>query len=155
MGVGYTFRAATTEDSSGLYEMLMAMHSGTIAGTSPVSPDKVREEIAYVLEFGDVLLAELDGRIIGSIAGAETSDWWSDEIHLADRWFFVYKEHRKSRAALSLVKSFLQVARRAEIKVKLGHVYSGDIARKDSFYERLGLSRVGSLYVDTYGSAAP
>jgi len=43
------------------------------------------------------------------------------EIHLADRWFFVYKEHRKSRTALRLVKSF---------------------------YERLGLSRVGSLYME-------
>jgi hypothetical protein len=30
----------------------------------------------------------------------------------------------------------------------LGHVYSGDIDRKDNFYERLGLCKVGSLFTE-------
>ncbi len=78
----------------------------------------------------------------------ETSDWWSKEKYLSDMWFFVYKEHRKSNIAAKLIKSFMKVAKNSEFKVKLGHVYSGDGDRKDKFYERLGLSKVGSLYTE-------
>ena len=42
----------------------------------------------------------------------------------------------------------MEVGRDAEIKVKLGHVYGFDKDRKDNFYERLGLSKVGSLYME-------
>jgi len=40
------------------------------------------------------------------------------------------------------------LAKNAEVRVKLGHVYTGDGERKDKFYERLGLSKVGSLYME-------
>jgi hypothetical protein len=42
----------------------------------------------------------------------------------------------------------MRVAKEAQFKIKLGHVYSGDGERKDKFYERLGLSKVGSLYTE-------
>jgi len=129
--------------------MLMVMHSGTVDGTSPVNSEKLTLVISDALHRGVVIVAEIDGKIVGSIAGMETSDWWSDKLYLADLWFFVYKEHRKSRAAIKLVRSFLEVGREAKVTVKLGHVYSGDLDRKDNFYERLGMAKVGSLYMET------
>jgi hypothetical protein len=128
--------------------MLMVMHSGTVDGTSPVNSEKIKTAINNVLHRGAAIVAEVDGKIVGSIGGMQTSDWWSDKLYLADLWFFVYKEHRKSRAALRLVKSFLEIGQNTNIKVKLGHVYSGDIDRKDNFYERLGMAKVGSLYME-------
>ena len=128
--------------------MLMAMHSGTVDGTSPINSEKIKTAINNVLHRGAAIVAEVDGKIVGSIGGMQTSDWWSDKLYLADLWFFVYKEHRKSRAALRLVKSFLEIGQNTNIKVKLGHVYSGDIDRKDNFYERLGMAKVGSLYME-------
>ena len=92
---------------------------------------------------------EVDGAIAGSIGGMETSDWWSSDIFIADLFFFVYKEHRQSKIATRLIKSFLKIARDADVRVKLGHVYTGDGERKDKFYERLGLSKVGSLYMES------
>lgn len=141
-------RAATIEDLSELYAMLMVMHSGTVDGTSPINSEKIKTAINNVLHRGAAIVAEVDGKIVGSIGGMQTSDWWSDKLYLADLWFFVYKEHRKSRAALRLVKSFLEIGQNTNIKVKLGHVYSGDIDRKDNFYERLGMAKVGSLYME-------
>ena len=139
---------ATIEDLSELYVMLMAMHSETVDGTSPVNSEKIKTAINNVLHRGAAIVAEVDGKIVGSIGGMQTSDWWSDKLYLADLWFFVYKKHRKSRAALRLVKSFLEIGQNTNIKVKLGHVYSGDIDRKDNFYERLGMAKVGSLYME-------
>ena len=129
--------------------MLLIMHSETIDGTSPVNSEKLTLVISDALHRGVVIVAEVDGKIVGSIAGMETSDWWSDKLYLADLWFFVYKEHRKSKAAIKLVRSFLEVGREAKVTVKLGHVYSGDLDRKDNFYERLGMAKVGSLYMET------
>ena len=141
-------RLATVEDLSELYMMLYVMHSETVDGTSPINSEKLTAVISDALHRGIVIVAEVNGKIVGSIGGMETSDWWSDKLYLADLWFFVYKEHRNSRAALKLVKSFLEIGRDAKIQVKLGHVYSGDIDRKDNFYERLGMAKVGSLYME-------
>ena len=141
-------RLATVEDISEIYMMLMVMHSGTVDGTSPVDSEKLTAAINNTLHKGIVIVFEVDGKIAGSIAGLETSDWWSNDKYFADMWFFVYKEHRKSNIAVKLVKSFMQVAKKSKFKVKLGHVYSGDGDRKDKFFERFGLSKVGSLYTE-------
>ena len=141
-------RLATVEDLSEIYMMLNVMHSETIEGTSPIDSEKLTSAINNALHKGVVIVFDINGKIAGSIAGVETSDWWSSEKYLADMWFFVYKEHRRSNIAAKLIKSFMRIAKEAQFKIKLGHVYSGDGERKDKFYERLGLSKVGSLYTE-------
>ena len=141
-------RLATVEDLSEIYMMLNVMHSETIEGTSPIDSEKLTSAINNALHKGVVIVFDVNGKIAGSIAGVETSDWWSKEKYLADMWFFVYKEHRRSNIAAKLIKSFMRIAKEAQFKIKLGHVYSGDGERKDKFYERLGLSTVGSLYTE-------
>ena len=141
-------RLATVEDLSEIYMMLHVMHSETVSGTSPINSEKLTNAISNALHRGVVIIAEVDCKIVGGIGGMETSDWWSDEKYLGDLFFFVYEEHRKSKIAVNLIKSFMEIGRDAEIKVKLGHVYAGDGDRKDKFYERLGLAKVGSLYME-------
>jgi GNAT superfamily N-acetyltransferase len=141
-------RLATVEDLSELYMMLQVMHSETIDGTSPIDSEKLTSAINNALHRGVVVVAEIDNKIVGSIGGVETSDWWSSEKYLADLFFFVYKEHRKSTIAVKLIKSFMEIGKKANMKMKLGHVYSGDGDRKDKFYERLGFVKAGSLYTE-------
>jgi|TARA_R100000544_G_C2207197_1_gene49954 GNAT superfamily N-acetyltransferase len=141
-------RLATVEDISELYMMLQVMHSETIDGTSPIDSEKLTSAINNALHRGVVVVAEIDNKIVGSIGGMETSDWWSSEKYLADLFFFVYKEHRKSTIAVKLIKSFMEIGKKANMKMKLGHVYSGDGDRKDKFYERLGFVKAGSLYTE-------
>jgi len=141
-------RLATVEDLSELYMMLQVMHSETIDGTSPIDSEKLTSAINNALHRGVVVVAEIDNKIVGSIGGMETSDWWSSEKYLADLFFFVYKEHRKSTIAVKLIKSFMEIGKKANMKMKLGHVYSGDGDRKDKFYERLGFVKAGSLYTE-------
>jgi len=141
-------RLATVEDISELYMMLQVMHSETIDGTSPIDSEKLTSAINNALHRGVVVVAEIDNKIVGSIGGMETSDWWSSEKYLADLFFFVYKEHRKSTIAVKLIKSFMEIGKKTNMKMKLGHVYSGDGDRKDKFYERLGFVKAGSLYTE-------
>ena len=141
-------RMATVQDLSELYVMLHVMHSETIDGTSPIDSEKLISAINTALHKGIVLVFEVDNKIVGSIGGLENSDWWSDKKYLSDLWFFVYKQHRKSNIAVKLIKKFMQIGKKHNINTKLGHVYTGDSERKDKFYERLGLSKVGSLYME-------
>ena len=72
-------RTATPLDISALYGMLHVMHSETVHDVSPVRSDKMVAAISRAIHDGVVLVAEIDGRIIGSIGGAEMTDWWSDK----------------------------------------------------------------------------
>jgi len=141
-------RLATVEDLSDLYMMLQVMHSEAIDGTSPINSEKLTAAINSALHTGVVVVAEIDGKIAGSIGGMQTTDWWSSEKYLADMFYFVYKEHRTSTIAVKLIKSFMEIGKKANIKMKLGHVYTGDGDRKDKFYERLGFVKAGSLYTE-------
>jgi|TARA_R110000803_G_scaffold60341_1_gene119526 N-acetylglutamate synthase-like GNAT family acetyltransferase len=141
-------REATMQDIKPIYEMLLNMHSETKIKLAPVKPEKLYNTIKLALEEGIVLVAEVEGKIIGSLGGMKNCDWWSDEKHLSDIWYYVAPEKRNSLAAIKLVKNFIYSGNSAKLKIKLGHVFSGDIERKDKFFERLGLTKAGSLFVE-------
>ena len=87
-------------------------------------------------------------KLTGSIGGCTTTDWWASEKYLADSWFYVYPDNRKSDIAKNLITDFIKIGKEANMKVRLGHIFSGDLDRKDKFYERLGLVKAGSTYVE-------
>lgn len=141
-------RRATVDDIPELYKLLSAMHDGVVIPIAPMSEGKVLHMIKHMIDKGIVLVAEEKGKIIGSQAGNLASDWWSEEKFLSDMWFFVHPNNRKSRAAIKLVKCFIKIGKELKVKVKLGHVYSGDMDRKDNFFNRLGFVKAGSLFTE-------
>ena len=141
-------RRAFANDISALYAMLREMHSNTELEVSPIDDYKLLNKINEVVHKGLVLVSYEGNEITGSIAGIRISDWWSSEPILSDIWFYVSPLHRKSRSALMLIKAFIKIAKDAKVKIRLGHIYSGDIERKDKFYEKLGLVKAGSTYVE-------
>ena len=141
-------RRAVPDDIPEVYKLLIAMHDGFEVPRSPVSEGKILHMIKHMIDKGIVLLAEDKGKILGTQAGNFSSDWWSEEKFLADTWFFVHPDARKSRAAIKLVKCFIKIGKELKVKVKLGHVYSGDLDRKDKFFNKLGFMKAGSLFVE-------
>jgi|TARA_B110000977_G_C10913195_1_gene430105 GNAT superfamily N-acetyltransferase len=141
-------RRAFANDISALYAMLREMHSNTELEVSPIDDYKLLNKINEIVHKGLVLVSYEGNEITGSIAGIRISDWWSSEPILSDIWFYVSPLHRKSRSALMLIKAFIKIAKDAKVKIRLGHIYSGDIERKDKFYEKLGLVKAGSTYVE-------
>jgi len=141
-------RRAFATDISALYAMLREMHSNTELEVSPIDDYKLLNKINEIVHKGLVLVSYEGNEITGSIAGIRISDWWSSEPILSDIWFYVSPLHRKSRSALMLIKAFIKIAKDAKVKIRLGHIYSGDIERKDKFYEKLGLVKAGSTYVE-------
>tara|TARA_R110002020_G_scaffold189217_3_gene388156 strand:+ start:3978 stop:4415 length:438 start_codon:yes stop_codon:yes gene_type:complete len=141
-------RRANLFDVSALTAMLIEMHNDAEVKLTKVNTEKLVNKINEALHRGVVLVAHKENEIVGSIGGMVVSDWWSDEKHLSDLWFYVSPSARKSKAAVILSKDFIKIAKEAKIPVRLGHVFSGDSDRKDKFFERLGMSKAGSLYVE-------
>ena len=141
-------RRAVPEDVSEIHKMLIDMYSRIEIPASPLSEKKVLDVIKSAMEKGIVIVAEVEGKIIGSLGGMANSDWWSEQKHLSDIWFYVSPDKRNSRAAVKLVKCFIKIGKEIKMKVKLGHYYSGDIERKDKFFDRLGFVKAGSLYTE-------
>ena len=79
-------RTATVLDLSALYGMLHVMHKESEHTVSSINSEKGTAAISAALHRGVVLVAEVDGKVVGSIGGMETSDWWSTDKTLADLW---------------------------------------------------------------------
>jgi hypothetical protein len=141
-------RRANLFDVSAITAMLIEMHNNAEIKLTKVNTEKLVNKINEALHRGVVFVVQKDNEILGSIGGAVVSDWWSDEQHLSDLWFYVSPTARKSKAAALLSKDFIKTAKEVKLPVRLGHVFSGDIDRKDNFFERLGMSKAGSLYVE-------
>ncbi len=124
------------------------MHKETEIKVPDINSYKLVNNVNRILHEGIVLVATEGGKLLGSIGGSTSTDWWSNEKYLADNWFYVYPESRKSEVAKNLITDFIKIGKEANMKVRLGHIFSGDLDRKDKFYERLGLVKAGSTYVE-------
>tara|TARA_R100001224_G_C4021104_1_gene149351 strand:- start:338 stop:775 length:438 start_codon:yes stop_codon:yes gene_type:complete len=141
-------RRATALDISSIIALLIEMHNNTEIPVAKINSEKLVNRISHAVHRGVVFVAIESNMIKGSIGGVVSSDWWSNEEHLGDLWYYVTPSARKSTIAHDLVKSFMNHAKENMLPVKLGHVYSGDKERKDEFFKRLGLVKAGSLFLE-------
>tara|TARA_R100000388_G_scaffold65948_1_gene47918 strand:+ start:1495 stop:1938 length:444 start_codon:yes stop_codon:yes gene_type:complete len=142
-------RRAGVLDISAIIALLIEMHNGTDVPASKIHSEKMVNKITETIHRGIGFVSLNDNNVIeGSIGGLVASDWWSDEKYLGDLWFYVTPEARKSNAAFELVRNFKRVGKEAKIPVRLGHVFSKDLERKDKFFERLGLQKAGSVFLE-------
>ena len=142
-------RRAGVLDISAIIALLIEMHNGTDVPASKIHSEKMVNKITETIHRGIGFVSLNDNNVIeGSIGGLVASDWWSDEKYLGDLWFYVTPEARKSNAAFELVRNFKRVGKEAKVPVRLGHVFSKDLERKDKFFERLGLQKAGSVFLE-------
>ena len=142
-------RRAGVLDISAIIALLIEMHNGTDVPASKIHSEKMVNKITETIHRGIGFVSLNDNNVIeGSIGGLVASDWWSDEKYLGDLWFYVTPEARKSNAAFELVRNFKRLGKEAKIPVRLGHVFSKDLERKDKFFERLGLQKAGSVFLE-------
>tara|TARA_R110002020_G_scaffold2343_3_gene10884 strand:- start:1963 stop:2403 length:441 start_codon:yes stop_codon:yes gene_type:complete len=142
-------RRASPFDITAILGMLLEMHQGTELETPKINSEKMVTKVNEVIHRGVVFVAlDEKNNLIGSVGGMVGQDWWSEEKFLADNWFYVSPDHRKTPAALNLIKNFIKSANDAKLPVRLGHIFSGDLERKDKFFEKLGMTKAGSVFVE-------
>ena len=85
-------RKATVLDISSIIYMLDTMHKETEINVSTINSFKLVNKVNEILHTGIVLVAIENNKLLGSIGGTISTDWWSEEKHLSDLWFYVYKD---------------------------------------------------------------
>ena len=141
-------RRANVGDISGIIFLLQMMHEETVVDIPKINTGKLVHKINELLHTGIILVAVDNEKVIGSISGQKNKDWWSDEDYIGDLWYYVMKDYRKSDIAKKLLNHFVKIVKEVKLQLRLGHVFSGDVIRKDKFYERQGFLRIGSIYIE-------
>tara|TARA_R110000744_G_scaffold262857_2_gene377380 strand:- start:230 stop:673 length:444 start_codon:yes stop_codon:yes gene_type:complete len=143
-------RWASPFEISAIVALLVVMHEEAEENLTPVNTHKTFSQVNEIIHQGICLVAFDGGKIVGTIGGKQVKDWWSDQTHVGDYWFYVAKDKRASKAALLLVKEFMKISKKIfpKDKIRLAHVFSGDCSRKDNFFERLGFKKAGTVFLE-------
>lgn len=89
---------------------------------------------------------EEDGRLIGTIGLHRTSPWYSDSEYLADGWFYVLPEYRKTGVGKMLIDEAKKFAEEVKLPLIIGVFTSEDATTKAQVMQKLGLTMVGGLF---------
>lgn len=89
---------------------------------------------------------EENGRLIGTIGLHRTSPWYSDSEYLADGWFYVLPEYRKTGVGKMLIDEAKKFAEEVKLPLIIGVFTSEDATTKAQVMQKLGLTMVGGLF---------
>lgn len=137
-------RKATHDDAVAIYELLVVMRE---EGRYPEeNPDKAMNAILDVIERGVAVAIERAGKMIASAGLIVTTWWFADAQFLTDLWVFVHPEHRKSRAAILLMRAMqgVAVATKLPLRVQNGTLVETD--KKNRFFARY-MQPVGESFI--------
>ena len=142
-------KRASPVDISTLYVLLNKMHEGTVFKIAPIQSETLIKKITEVIYRGVCFITydKNKGGITGSVGGMVGNDWWSDKPFLGDLWFYVLPEYRKTRSAFLLVKEFISFGKNLKLSIRMGHIFSGDIDKKDKFFEHFKFIKAGSTFI--------
>lgn len=138
-------RTATLYDLPEIMAMGEALHAESPRyAMCSYNPAKVEALARQVIPAGGAHVAEMNGKIIGMIAGFVVDRWFGDDKMASDYTFYVKPEHRKGRAALLLVRAFEGWAYlNGALDIVPGTSTMLDAEGTARFYEKLGYERSG------------
>lgn len=89
---------------------------------------------------------EDEGKLVGSLGLHRTSPWYSDSEYLADGWFYVLPEYRKTGVGKMLIDEAKKFAEEVKLPLIIGVFTSEDADTKAQVMQKLGLTMVGGLF---------
>lgn len=97
-------RLATEADEEKLFLLLLLLHAEN--GMFSMDDDKVIAGIRYATQRqGGIIFCIDDGpHLVASLGMLLTSDWYSNDLYLLERWNYVHPEYRQSDYARKLIE---------------------------------------------------
>ena len=137
-------RAAIREDVPQIYDLLQEMHREL--PMVEVDLPKSLTFIGDLLETGFILVAEVDGKIVGSI-GVGPQQWWcSYRWLLYDYWTFVSKDYRQSQVIILMFEKIKEFVDKTGLLLIMGIFSVEQVKRKNKLY-RKHFKPMGELFV--------
>ncbi|MBA5203088.1 GNAT family N-acetyltransferase [Pectobacterium aroidearum] len=142
-------RQATKEDIPELVLLGMRMHQESSYRKLSFDAEKCAALADQLIAstYGAVLVAEIDGQIIGWMAGGIAPFWFSHDRMAFEYGVFIDAEYRGGSAGYRLVKEFVRWAKEhGAVEIRMGITTGVHEERTGELYQRLGLQRTGLLY---------
>lgn len=142
-----TIREAEAGDIEGIVELTRQFIEGTSYRNILTFNSEAVEDLAYkVVSAGVCIVAELEGKLVGMVAGFLMSNpidrsRWLDEV----AWF-VAPEHRKGRVGYYLLRSWEAIARQEGVDT-LRMLAPAEHPEVGEFYYRRGYSHAEQVFV--------
>ncbi|NBU88792.1 MAG: hypothetical protein EBS16_06230 [Betaproteobacteria bacterium] len=138
-------RCADHADIPQICTLLVGMHREAAMKLPPISPLKVEESLRDCIRDGIVFLGFKE-KLGGVFALRKVCPWYSDQPFVADMVFYVAPFARKSTLASSLLRHGQRYATICGLPLASAVMSGVDVDRKDHFFTRNGMRRVGGLY---------
>lgn len=143
-------RPATVEDIPVIVELGSKLHIESSYRCHAFNKDKVAKLMESLIvggEYGVVFVAEIDGEIIGGIAGGIDEWWFGDTLHAFDFSFFIAPEYRGGSAAFRLLLAFQEWAKiRGAVEIDIGISTGIHEDKTERFYEKMGYVKTGRTF---------
>lgn len=142
-------RPATHADIAVLLILSEQMHAESRYRSLPFNPGKMADLLASLMDGADgcVLVAEVDGHVVGCFAGWCAPHFFSDARVASDFGLYLDPEHRRSGLAAALLRGFVVWAHeRGAVLVDAGVTTGTRLDATTRLYRSLGFEPVGTVF---------
>jgi GNAT superfamily N-acetyltransferase len=141
-------RTATKDDIPRILELGNLLHKTSSFSHLPFDEAKVEALMRNIMDgAGVVFVSEVDGIIIGGIAGGVTEFWFCGERIGFDYSFFIHPDFRGGMSAPRLIIAFKEWARlNGAIEIHMGVTTGIHTEATGRLYEKMGFRLAGPLY---------
>lgn len=141
-------RVATTDDIPRILELGNLLHQTSSFSRHPFDEAKVDALMRNIMAgAGVVYVAEIDGVVIGGIAGGITEFWFCNEKIGFDFSFFIHPDYRGGMSAPRLIVAFKEWARlNGAVEIHMGVTTGIHTEATGRLYEKMGFELAGPLY---------
>lgn len=141
-------RTATVDDIPRIIELGHMLHQSSSYAGMEFDPGMAASFMEQLISgVGVVFVAEINGEVVGGIAGGITEQWFSSELLAFDYSFFIDPKARSGITATKLVKAFTSWAKlRGAKHVQIGITTGINVEGTARFYRALGFEDAGLFF---------
>lgn len=143
-------RPARHDDIPRIIELGTILHQTTSYAAQPFNAGKAAAFMGALVDgaAGVLFVAEIDGVVVGGMAGGIVDQWYNDELVAYDYSLFVEPGRRNGIIAVRLIRAFEEWARiKGAKQIHMGIGTDMNVAGTSRLYESLGLKHFGPLFV--------
>ncbi|KEZ78297.1 hypothetical protein C41B8_05328 [Salinisphaera hydrothermalis C41B8] len=149
-------RLGKQSDAVAIYRLLEEAYSNSV-DYSPIDENRLMCWITRTIAEGEVWVADLSGRVIGSIALVDFQFPWSERVVLTNSWLYVLKNFKARGTGRKLIEAVVKSADdKGGAPLVIGTHSGSDADWKDEFIGRFdGMVYLGgSFFRPPYGGAS-
>lgn len=142
-------RAAKHSDVPRLIELGTMLHDISSYSSMPFNPEKSAAFLHELIngQNGVVFAVEIDGVIVGGMAGGIVDQWFNDDLIAYDYSIFIEPSRRSGFTAIRLINAFEEWARIKGAKiVQLGIGTKLNVEGTSKLYQSLGFEVFAPLF---------